>query len=95
MDQDKPIKSSFELCITYTLPTKKSDLRSERAELIKSFTERLNKAREHTQYKPLTPKAVAIKTSHLDLWDLRMFYSQCERARNFSSFFWYALKPQK
>lgn len=68
---------------------------SQRAETIERFLKRLNKDRENTPFKPLTARAVAIKLSHLDQWDLDIFYKQCEQANHFSKHFWWALKVQK
>lgn len=67
--------------------------RSEREELVGMFLERLNNARLGTKYKPLTGRAVAVKLSHIPTGDLWAFYQQCERANNFSAYFFWALNP--
>lgn len=69
--------------------------RSERDELIQTFTDRLNAARKGTKWKPLTCRAVAIRLSHLSVTDMRDFYRECQRAKSFSAYFWWALRPQR
>lgn len=68
-------------------------IRGPRDELIQKFTDRLNQARVGTKFKPLTCRAVAVKLSHLPTSDLWPFYRQCESARSFSAYFWWALRP--
>lgn len=73
----------------------KSKTASERAELIEKFLTRLNKAREGTPYPPLKPAAIAFKLSHIPTSDLYAFYKECERAKNFGAYFWWALNPDR
>lgn len=80
------------LLSNYTV--EKANIRSERDELVQKFLERLNQAREGTKYKPLTARAVAIKLSHVPTRDLWAFYKQCEQAKSFSAYFFWALKPR-
>lgn len=70
-----------------------SNIRSERASIVQDFVERLNKEREGTQYKPLSPRSVAVKMAHLSLEDLYWFYKNCDNAScGFSRAWWGSLK---
>lgn len=69
-------------------------IRSERDEILQKFIDRLNQARIGTKYKPLSGRAVAIKVSHIPTSDLHAFYRQCEQAKSFSAYFFWALKAQ-
>lgn len=83
------------LLSSYQEPVKKAHApRSEREEYIEKFRARLNAARQGTKYRPLSHVAIKQKLGHLTVQDLDAFYKQCAKARNFSSYFWYALKPQ-
>lgn len=80
--------------LTLSLP-KKSTKGGHRGELIQFFTDRLNEDRK-PPFKPLTNKIIAIKLGHLKkLEDLYFLKSYCSQAKNFSSCFWYSLKPKK
>jgi hypothetical protein len=76
------------------VPTKKSR-RTERGDLVTAFTERLNKDRQGTKYKPLTIAYVASLLSKMRVFDLYRFHKECEQANNFSSLFWYKIKQTK
>lgn len=78
----------------YELASAPNRIKSERAELVEKFVVRLNEARRNTKYAPLTARAVAVKLGHIPTGDLYAFLRQCEQARCFSSYFWWALKPQ-
>lgn len=72
----------------------KPKIRSERDELLQMFIDRLNQARVGTKFKPLAARSVAIKVAHIPTSDLWAFYRQCEQAKSFSAYFFWALKPQ-
>lgn len=72
-----------------------SKVRCERDELIQTFTNRLNAARQGTKWKPLTYRAIAVKLAHLSVSDLYAFQKQCEQAKSFSAYFFWALKPKQ
>lgn len=68
---------------------------SERAEIIQQFLTELNKDRG--KYKPLTPGFVSMRmskqifpTNH----HLYLFLAQCREAKNFSKYWWWALKAK-
>lgn len=70
--------------------------RGERDELISFFTERINRARAGTRFKPLAPRAIAVKLSKLSLQALYALKSGCTDAERrgvpFSAAFWSELK---
>lgn len=68
--------------------------RSERDELVQTFTDRLNAVRKGTKWKPLACRVIAIKTSHLSLTELRDFEKDCQNAKSYSAYFFWALKPK-
>lgn len=66
-----------------------------RAEVIKKFVDRLNAARIESGYKPLGASYWAYRMAHIkDLEQLKRFYGDCCEAKNFSSYWWWALKAQ-
>jgi hypothetical protein len=71
--------------------------RSERDELLSKFLSHDLKLRDHKtkQLRPITDRELAIKLSHIPTGDLHAFYKQCENARSFGRYFWWALKPQR
>lgn len=79
----------------FSLP-EKTTIKSERAFILSQFVEEINKERENTKWKKVTGRAVAIKTSHISLHDLKYFYSTCKDYKNrhgsFSKGFFGALK---
>lgn len=78
-----------------SLKTRKSNAKSERSEVVKKFVDILNKQRVEHGLKVLKAGFYAFKMSHLDLWDLQIFFKSCEDSQNFSSRWWWALKPYK
>lgn len=88
------MKSLFEIINNEKELTKQCN--SERSDVIRQFVEEINKERIGTKYKPLSPKAVAIKLSYLKLQDLYTFLSLCKdyknRQQSFSKYFFGALK---
>lgn len=73
------------------------NIKSERAEVVKSFLDEINLEREGTKYNKLTAKAIACKLGHIkELGDLYYFLSECKdykkRNGSFSKYFFGALK---
>ena len=85
-----------ELIEKYKNNKQQSEVRkSERAELVKKFVDRLNAGRTG-KYKPLPASFYAIKMAQagLSLHDLYWFYGYCNDANDFSKCWWWSLKPQ-
>lgn len=73
--------------------TPQTNIRSERAEIIKQFVDGINIERINTKYKPVTPRAVAIKLGHIkDKRDLYYFLKKCQNADSFGKCFFGCLK---
>ncbi len=70
----------------------KSNIKSERAYYISLFLERINEERKDTKWKLLSARAIANKVGHLKTPEIRDFYYQCEKARNFSEWFFGRLR---
>ncbi len=87
-------KATFNHQIELKKFNRKEDL-SHRAQLIKEFTEKLNREREGTKWKPLEPRSVAILLGHLNTWDVGIFLGSCKDSKNFSARFWWGLKVKK
>lgn len=79
---------------TYKAPIKEETIvKSERAELVKSFLDRLNL--ERGKFKPLTAKVVAVKLGKFkDNRSLYAFYKKCENAKSFGAIFWWSMKQK-
>ena len=73
---------------------KKTNIKSERAYYISLFLEKLNQSRLGTKYKPLTARCIAVKVGHISTDDLAGFYYDCEKEKNFSKYFWWAIRAQ-
>ncbi len=84
----------------------KTTCKSERAELIKQFVDAINLERADCKWrykvgekwkklKPVTGRGIAIRCSHVDMYDLRYFYSECKQARSFSEYFFGRLKKKQ
>jgi hypothetical protein len=71
----------------------KSSISSERQLVIGEFLERLNQDRK-PPYKPLTAGFIASKMSLMTTSELKTFLADCKYAKNFSSFWWWSLKPK-
>jgi hypothetical protein len=68
--------------------------RNARDAVVKEATELINAGRKGTEYKPTTPKLVALKTRHLSLFDLQWHVQECKKSKNFSACFYGKLKVQ-
>jgi len=68
---------------------------SRRGEMIDKFLSRINPSREAGGYKPLTPAALNRMISHIPTDQLYPFYKDCERAKNFSKYFFWSIKANK
>lgn len=68
--------------------------RSERDEQLSYFLNRGIKLKDRAtgELRDMTDKELAIKLSHIPTHDLYAFRRQCEQARSFSRYFWWALK---
>lgn len=73
---------------------RRENITSERAEILEKFVDKLNTFRRQDGFKPLPVKSYAVMLGHLDTRDLRDFYKDCENAKHFSKYFWWALKPK-
>lgn len=74
-------------------------INSERAEIISQFVEEINNEREGTKWKPIHPRAVAVKLGHIkQKSDLYFFLKKCREYKankgSFSKCFWGSLKPK-
>lgn len=82
----------------YKQTTKPTKVLYPRQEIIKKFVDRLNSSRTESNLKPLPASVYAIKMYQSGLeddQDLNWFYGYCNDAKNFSSCWWWSLKPQK
>lgn len=66
-----------------------------RKDVLLKFMEKINVQRESTGYTKLPFVFFATKMKHLDLWDLRIFYGSCCDAKDFVTYWWWALDPKK
>lgn len=72
----------------------KTTFKSQRAELMHTIIHTINKQREGTKYKPVTPVQIGVKLKHMSTSDMVGFVKECQQARNFSECFWYKLKKK-
>lgn len=74
----------------------KTKLTNKRQYVLQMIIDEINKERKGTKFKPVYPKSIAIKTSHLSIQDLEYFFSICSDYKNrcgsFSKCFYGALK---
>ena len=78
----------------FSVPTKVNKHLNPCNELIGKFVDEINK----TSFKKVTPVFVATKiskTGRRGEQDLYTFFKECERARDFSSFWWWSIKQKK
>lgn len=71
--------------------------KSERAELVGKFVDRLNKSRIENNYKPLPARFYAVKLAQSGLktnGDLYWFFAYCDETKNFDKTFWWSLKSK-
>lgn len=65
---------------------------------LREFVERLNKEREGKSLRPLSPAFVSKKMADGGIkteGDLVWFFAQCKEAKNFSAYWWWALRGTK
>lgn len=74
-------------------PLKKAN--SERDELLLKIQQKINGERAGTKFKPISFIVMKMKCMHLDNWDLKMFYGDCERSGAFGRCFFGRLKVKK
>ena len=70
---------------------------SERGELIDSFLNRLNPPREERKLKPLRAGFLSkfFADRKMDNHQIYAFFKDCDRAKNFSSYFWWSTRVDK
>lgn len=70
--------------------------RSERAEIIGLFLDHGIQIRDRRTklLRPVEARELGVLLSHIPSADLYAFYRQCERARSFSRYFWWAIRPE-
>lgn len=93
---DKTIQSTQILLEKYTITAKKSK-HTERGDLIDQFLDQLNPQRMMMGMKPLTPAFLSMKFSsaRMTIPHIYQFFKDCQRAQNFSAYFWYAMRPKR
>lgn len=75
------MQTIFDTLKDFQIPTK--SVKSERAEIIQSFVEEINRERKDTTWKPVTGKGIAMKLSHLkNNFELYSFLSSCKDYKN-------------
>lgn len=88
------IKTTKDLFNNYRIISTKTK-RSERGDLITTFTERLNQERLGTIYKPLSLSYIANLLSVYKTGDLYVLLRKCSEAKSFSKcFWWFALNKE-
>lgn len=74
----------------------KRNIRSARSEIISNMVDRINVERVGTEWKPVTPRGIAVMVGHIkDLYTLGAFYKDCEKSGNFGKAFYGRLKVRK
>lgn len=71
-----------------TISPSKSKVKSERAELIKFFVDRL----VNKDGKPYPARLIAVKLAHIPTKDLYYLQSTCNKAKSFGACFWWSIK---
>ncbi len=81
----------------YKTNDKNTVQKSERAELVKKFVDRLNGDRLSSGFKALPASFYAVKMAQarLSTNDLYWFYRYCQEAKSFSKCWWWSLKPEE
>lgn len=68
----------------------KPKVKSERAELVKFFVDRL----VNKDGKPYPARLIAVKLAHIPTKDLYYLQSTCNKAKSFGACFWWSIKPK-
>lgn len=94
----KPISELFTRSLEDTFNQKVlfKNIKSERADIIRQFLERLNS--ERGLYAPLSPAYISMmmpKKKYPTNHHLYMFLGNCKEAKNFSKYWWFIVKPKK
>ncbi|MBI5003592.1 hypothetical protein HZC00_00650 [Candidatus Kaiserbacteria bacterium] len=71
------------------------DRRTERGELMKYFCDRINPSRMQEGLPKVTMSRMGKLLEKIPTKDLYYLKSVCDKAKNFSSKFWYELDPEK
>ena len=72
----------------------KSNIKSERAELLEKFVTRLNNGRVSGGFKPLGAGFYATKMSLVPTDELHMFYKELDQSKNFCALWWWKTKKK-
>lgn len=73
----------------------KTEFKNERDEIVSGITERLNKEREGTKFKPLTKRAIAIMLNKKfggNNYALNIWNASLKEKTYYSKLFWWSLK---
>lgn len=91
------VVSTQSLLQGYKLQETKRTRRTERGDLLDLFLNRLNPERTRSGYKPLSVAFLSrfFSERHMSVPQIYQFYRDCERANDFSKYFWYMTKVQK
>ena len=76
----------------YSIKKENTKITNKRQFVLSEILQKLNKQREGTVYKPITPKTLAMKIAHVKTPDLEIFHYQCEKSKNYSKCFFGRLK---
>lgn len=74
---------------------KKKSRKQERGDYLRYFMARLNPSRKLAGYKELTEARMGYILKGIETKDLYAFQRMCEKAKNFSTKFWWELDPKK
>jgi hypothetical protein len=77
-----------------TLFKRAPSFKSERAELISRFLGKGIMVFKSGKLVEADARTIAFKLSHIPTEDLHAFHEQCSRAKSFSKYFYWSLKPQ-
>lgn len=73
----------------------KSNRGSARGEMLDKFLERINPGRKAVGLRPYSHARLSQLLQHVPTDQLYPFYRDCERAKNFSAYFHWSLKPKQ
>lgn len=76
----------------YSNPTAKE--RNDREEIVNKFMVRINPSRIQAGFRELAYPAMATLFQKIPTDDLNAFYSECDKKKVFSAYFWWKLKQK-
>ncbi len=96
LDTSITIKTGADLFSRYRFSTVKSR-NTEYGDMLNKFLDKLNPDRVSNNFSPLAIGRLAgeLKRAKYATSQLYAFYQECERAKNFSSYFWFRIKERK